>query len=126
MTTEERVIGFLKGIAARRELANRLGADPDRLCCYYICPLSNLASIIQSGIKCRDAASAKVDLSSCVVQHRRGTIWLGRSTGSPSVRRGVRTHSCVNFFWNPLNPTFEAFQRNALFCRHSAAGSADE
>src|SRR5438045_621595 len=103
MTTEERVTEFLKGIPARRELANRLGADPDHLCCYYICPLSNLGSIIQRGIKCHDAAAAKVDLSSREVQHRRRTIWLGRSTGSPSVRRGVRTHACVNFFWNPLN-----------------------
>lgn len=26
----------------------------------------------------------------------------------------VPIHSCINLFWNPLNKTFEAFQRNAL------------
>jgi len=126
MTTEERVTEYLKGILARRELANQLGAEPDRLCCYYICPLSNLESIIQRGIKCREAAAAKVDLSSREVQHRRRTIWLGRSIANPRVLRNVQTHSCVNFFWNPLNRTFEAFQRNALLRRHCPIGPADE
>ena len=125
-SSEERVVDYLKAIPARRELANRLGADPNGLHCYYICSLSNLESIIQGGIDCHDAAASTVDLSSVEVQHRRRAIGLGRSTANPPVRRSVQTHACVNFFWNPLNRTFEAFQRNALLRRRSRAALTDE
>lgn len=125
MNEEQQVVDYLKHLPERRQLATRLGADQNRLCCYYICPLSNLESIIRDGIMCHDAAPATVDLSSGEVQYRRHEIWLGRSTAGPRFRR-VGAHSCVNFFWNPLNWTFSAFQRNALLLRHASSEPTDE
>jgi hypothetical protein len=74
---------------------------------------------------CHDAASAIVDLSSGEVQYRRHEVWLGKSTADRQYRR-AETHRCVNFFWNPLNWTFIAFQRHALLRRHAAQEMTDE
>ena len=121
MSEEQQVVAYLKALPARHQLAVRLRADKGRLCCYYLCPLSNLESVVRGGIMCHDAASAIVDLSSGEVQYRRHEVWLGKSTADRQYRR-AETHRCVNFFWNPLNWTLIAFQRHALLRRHARQG----
>lgn len=103
-------------VPERVALATHLAGDSSRVHCYYICPFSTLQRILADGIKCRNSRPQAIDLSSSDVQSRRKTVWLGRSDGDGNLRRmrDVPIHSCINFFWNPLNRTFEAFQRNGL------------
>jgi hypothetical protein len=55
------------------------------------------------------------DLSSHNVQKKRNIpLKLARKISSRSEVIERSLHECVNFFWNPLNDTFWAFQRNAL------------
>jgi hypothetical protein len=112
-------------VPERRVLADLLGGD-DRVCCYYLCPFSNLRQIVEEGIRCRNSGVAAVDLSSPDIQWRRKTVSLARSEGE-AVRSlsGVPVHSCVNCFWNPLNGTFWAFQRKALLCAAESGESED-
>ncbi len=102
-------------VPEHRALADHLGGD-GRICCYYVCPFSTLRRILRDGIKCRNSLARSVDLSSPDVQSRRKTVWLGQTEATGALRRmaNVPIHSCVNLFLNPLNRTFEAFQRNGL------------
>jgi hypothetical protein len=96
-------------------VAKRLGADENHVYVYYACAGSTLRGILADGIRCRDSLPASVDLSSPDVQSRRSQVRLGRVEPDGSERvRDTQIHSCVNLFWNPLNRTFEAFQRSAL------------
>src|SRR5256885_656865 len=49
---------------------------------------------------------------------RKSPAWSGcvsfRASGRLHRLRDVPIHSCVNLFWNSLNRTFDAFQRNGL------------
>ncbi len=102
-------------VPERITLAKHLGGD-GRVCCYYICAFSTLRKLLQDGVKCRNGVRPTVDLSSPDVQCHRRDVWLGHSDNDGVLRtkRKVAIHSCVNLFWNPINRTFEAFQRNGL------------
>lgn len=116
MSIHGELSGYLRShVPERHELSKRLDAD-ERVYCYYICPLSTLRQILAQGIKCHSSPHDSVDLSSPDVQSHRKAVGLCRSTaaGSVDVLTDVPIHSCVNLYWNPLNLTFEAFQRNAL------------
>ncbi len=126
MTNTDRTIEYLRSLAARQRLAQKLDADPTRLSCYYLCPASNIGSVLEHGIMCRATAPAKIDLSSHAVQGRRREA-LVAIPGQPISRtKRVGIHSTVNFFLNPLNPTFDAFQRNALLLRYGVRNSYPE
>src|SRR5262245_5977227 len=116
MTIQGDLLAYLRNnVPERTALSAHLGGD-GRVCCYYVCPLSTLRKIVEEGIKCRHSLLKCVDLSSPDVQSRRKTVWLGRSDAADRLHRlrDVPIHSCVNLFWNPLNRTFDAFQRNGL------------
>jgi len=102
--------------AIRLPLCERLGADPERIHAYYLCALQTLPSILRDGIKCRNMVTTHRDLSSHALQSRRSTAWLGRSAALGYVDwvKEAPVHNCINLFWNPVNRTFKAFQRNAL------------
>jgi len=104
----------LKG--ARNELYNLLEADDDEVNVYYLTPLFNLKSIVaDGGIKCRAMMGSDVtDLSGQEVQRRRDiSLKLAQKVSSYD-KIDKKIHGCINFFWNPLNDTSYAFQRNAL------------
>jgi hypothetical protein len=127
MTTHHDLVTFLRHhVPQRITLTNYLGGDGS-VCCYYLCPFSTLRKITAEGIKCRHGASPRIDLSSPDVQSRRKAVWLGHAHDHHSFRRkqDVPIHSCVNFFWNPLNGTFTAFQRNALLRAEQTGEDAD-
>lgn len=116
MNIQDQFLGYLRSQASERvALSTRLGGD-GRVCVYYICPFSALRNIVEEGIKCRNSVPECDDLSSPDVQSRRNTVWLGHSdtAGILHKPRESQIHSCVSLFWNPLNRTFDAFQRNAL------------
>ena len=116
MSIHAELLDFLRShVPAQKTLSARLGGD-GRVCCYYICPFSTLRKIVEEGIRCRNSLPGCVDLSSPDVQSRRKTVWLGRSDAAGRLQRlrDVPIHSCVNLFWNPINRTFDAFQRNGL------------
>jgi hypothetical protein len=116
MSIQGELLKYLRSqVPERLALSTRLGGD-GRVCCYYVCPFSTLRQIMEEGIRCRNSLPGGVDLSSPDVQNRRKTVWLGRSVAAGRVHklRDVPIHSCVNLFWNPLNRTFDAFQRNGL------------
>lgn len=102
----------------RRNVYQLLKASTDDVYVYYITPLANLNSILtDSGLKCREVMedTDTTDLSSHNVQQKRNIpLKLARqiTSGSEAIARNL--HECINFFWNPLNDTFRAFQRNAL------------
>jgi hypothetical protein len=101
---------------ARHELYNLLGALDDEINVYYFTPLSNLKHIVaDGGIKCRAMVGSDItDLSGHEVQKRRDkSLRLARKVSTFEISdKGI--HECVNFFWNPLNYTSYAFQRNSL------------
>jgi len=116
MSIHAELLDFLRShVPAQKTLSARLGGD-GRVCCYYICPFSTLRKIVKEGIRCRNSLPGCVDLSSYDVQSRRGNSFrLGRSEAAGKLQTlNKPIHSCVNLFWNPLNRTFEAFQRNGL------------
>ncbi len=126
MSIQGELLEYLRNqVPQRMELSKRLGSD-GRVCCYYICPLSTLRKIAEEGIKCRKSEPVCVDLSSPDVQSHRATVWLGRSgaDGRLDKLKDVPIHACVNLFWNPLNLTFDAFQRNGLL-RAEEKGDAE-
>lgn len=106
-------VRFLLSQRHRCDLAESLGADPDHVYAYYLCAATLLPRIISEGIRCRNdpARRTRADLSAPSVQQRRHTVWVSRP---PDRLRDKPVHDCVNLFWNPLNNTFKAFQRNAL------------
>ncbi|GAK59283.1 hypothetical protein U27_06260 [Candidatus Vecturithrix granuli] len=101
----------------RRNVYQLLGASVDNVYVYYITHLANLNSILtDSGLKCREVIEdTTTDLSSHTVQEKRNiSLKLARQITSRSEAIERNLHECINFFWNPLNDTFRAFQRNAL------------
>lgn len=101
----------------RYDVYQLLKTTTDGVYVYYVTPLSNLNSILSDGgIKCREIIeNTTTDLSSHNVQEKRNiSLRLARKTSSKVEAIERRLHECVNFFWNPLNDTFRAFQRNAL------------
>lgn len=101
----------------RRAVYQILETSTDDVYVYYIIPLSNLKYILSDrGLKCRELMEATItDLSSHNVQEKRNIpLKLGRQITSRSESISRNLHECINFFWNPLNDTFRAFQRNAL------------
>lgn len=101
---------------ARHELYNLLGVRDDEINVYYFTPLSNLKRIVaDGGIKCRAMVGSDItDLSGHEVQKRRDkTLRLARKVSTFEIS-DKKIHECVNFFWNPINDTSRAFQRNSL------------
>lgn len=101
---------------ARHELYNLLGVCDDEINGYYFTPLSNLERIVaDGGIKCRAMVGCDItDLSGQEVQRQRDkTLRLARKVSTFEIS-DKKIHECVNFFWNPLNYTSYAFQRNSL------------
>ena len=101
---------------ARHELYNLLGVRDDEINVYYFTPLSNLKHIVaDGGIKCRAMMGSDVtDLSGHEVQKRRDkSLRLARKVSTFEIG-DKKIHECVNFFWNPVNDTSRAFQRNSL------------
>jgi HD superfamily phosphohydrolase YqeK len=115
------LLQFLQSIEApRADLRSALNEASGRVFVYYICPLSNLRRIAKEGIRPHTTApSDRTDLSGQSVQARRDVDIL--------LTRGRRStlHRCVNFFLNPLNWTFRAFQRHGLL-REASTGSKDD
>jgi hypothetical protein len=109
-----------------QKVYNILNTSTENVYVYYISPLSNLKSILSDGgIKCREALGHTTDLSSHNVQRRRDiSLKLAREVFPRQEYIEKRLHECVNFFWNPLNDTFHAFQRNALVLNPNEAGDA--
>ena len=103
---------------ARHKLYDLLGADFNELNIYYLTPLSNLKRIIKDdGIKCRALMPGDAtDLSGLSVQKRRDKpLELAQRVTDANINKiNKGIHECINFFWNPLNHTSYAFQRNAL------------
>jgi hypothetical protein len=101
---------------AKNELYNLLEADMDEVNVYYLVPLFNLKSIITDrGIKCRAMMERDaVDLSGHEVQAKRNLSLKLAQKVSSYAKIDKKIHECINFYWNPLNDTFYAFQRNAL------------
>ena len=99
----------------RKELYKLLETSNDEANVYYIAPLSNLMKIISGGIKCRALVNSNItDLSGQEVQKRRDVPLKLAQKVSYNETIDKKIHQCVNFFWNPLNGTFRAFQRNSL------------
>ena len=114
----------------RTQLYNLLNADINDLFVYYFVPLSNLISIVNSGgIKCRNKLDTLIDdLSGQNVQSKRKTdnrklTLAAKHNGHSDIKKDV--HQCVNFFINPINYTFVAFQRKALFNSYSNSNELD-
>jgi hypothetical protein len=104
------VLQHLQSLAPQREaLYQAIQADHQQTFVYYVCPLSNLRRIAADGILSHAGAPTdRTDLSGQSVQARRA-----RDLQLPGPKE-VRLHQCVNFFWNPLNWTFRAFQHHGL------------
>jgi hypothetical protein len=101
---------------ARHELYNLLGVLDNEINVYYFTPLSNLKRIVaDGGIKCRAMVGSDItDLSGHEVQKRRDkSLRLARKVSTFEIS-DKKIHECVNFFWNPINDTSRAFQRNSL------------
>lgn len=83
-------------------------------CVYYIASLTNARCICESGsLSPRNKIDeVGTDLSATGVQLRRGSVWLGDGSGPKHPPKD--THDCLNFFFNPTNPTMDAFCRNQL------------
>ncbi|MDP3104088.1 MAG: DarT ssDNA thymidine ADP-ribosyltransferase family protein [Candidatus Methanoperedens sp.] len=102
---------------ARSEINNLLNVCGNEVSVYYLVPLSNLKNIIaDGGIKCRDMiCDADNDLSAQYVQEMRDkTLRLAQKVTVNEEIIDKKIHACINFFWNPLNNTSFAFQRNSL------------
>ena len=116
------LLNHVRPLPAPAALAAALGAAPQRVCAYYLCPLANLRRIVETGILPNAAAPAdRVDLAGQGVQALREIKVL--LTNEDGVREST-VHRSVNFFWNPLNWTCRAFQWRALL-REKATGNPD-
>lgn len=116
------LLNHVRPLPARATLAAALGADPQRVCAYYLCPLANLRGIAEGGILPNAAAPVdRIDLAGQGVQALREVpVLLTNENGT----RDSTVHRCANFFWNPLNWTCRAFQWRALL-REKATGNLD-
>src|SRR5574341_10080 len=103
---------------ARKELYKLLNAcEEDEINIYYLVSFSNLKSIVtDGGIKCRAMTGhSATDLSGHGVQTMRNkTVQLAQKVSLHEDIIYKKIHECINFFWNPLNNTLFAFQRNSL------------
>lgn len=123
---------------ARKELYGLLkveSSSSNEIYVYYLVHLKNLMEIVKSGgIKCREMSNMITDLSGEEVQNKRNNIILRlardiapneattdkNAQNIPPCEKSLyekinkKIHQCVNFYWNPLNDTFYAFQRNAF------------
>lgn len=99
----------------RSDLCQLLGTPQNSASVYFVVSLPNLQAIIASGeIKPRSLlTSIPLDLSSASMQDRRLKVFLGRGEGAKP-NPPINIHECLNFFWNPLNATFDGFCRNSL------------
>lgn len=114
----------------RTQLYNLLNADINDIFVYYFVPLSNLISIVNSGgIKCRNNLNIPIDdLSGQSVQSKRKRnsrklTLAAKHSGHSDIKKDI--HQCVNFFINPINYTFVAFQRKALFNSYCNSNELD-
>jgi hypothetical protein len=115
------LVQTLKGFGdALAGLRAALGSAPDQLFVYYICPLTNLRGIATTGILPNATApKGRTDLSGQSVQAKRNIeVQLAGW-------KQVNVHRCINLFWNPLNLTMRAFQRNGLL-REASSKNADD
>ncbi len=96
----------------RKKLYSKLNADINEIFVYYLVPLSNLIQIVNDGgIECRNNSGGNFeDLSGQNVQSIRSKIDINFNG---YIKKNI--HQCINFFLNPTNYTFIAFQRKALF-----------
>ncbi|PKP58432.1 MAG: hypothetical protein CVT89_02805 [Candidatus Altiarchaeales archaeon HGW-Altiarchaeales-2] len=105
---------------AKKELYNllKVEANNEEINVYYVVSLDNLRNILSEGIKCRTAVNTEnnkaTDLSGSEVQEKRNMSLKLAQNISQYETINKEIHSCINFFWNPLNDTLLAFQRNAL------------
>jgi len=103
---------------ARKELYKLLNAcEEDEINIYYLVSFSNLKSIVtDGGIKCRAMIGhSATDLSGHSVQTRRNMkVRLAQKISLHEDIIYKNIHECISFFWNPLNKTLFAFQRNSL------------
>jgi hypothetical protein len=115
------LVQTLRGLdAALAGIRTVLAPAPDQLFAYYICPLTNLRQIATAGILPNvSAPPGRTDLSGQGVQARRDVMVL--LTGGTY----VNVHQCINLFWNPLNWTMRAFQRNGLLRKASSKNPDD-
>lgn len=122
MSIETDFLNFLQSISGlRKNLYKRLGTGKQDVNAYYLCSREVLFFILEEGIKCRNSVKRSgAAFSGSAVQSRREkpVYWLARDREK---RKNIHIHDCVNLFWNPLNQTFWAFQRNALL----TAGDGD-
>jgi hypothetical protein len=116
------LLAHIGTLPARTSLAAALGDESERVSAYYLCPLSNLRKIVETGIHSNTGApNERTDLSGVGVQDRRDAeVWLTNDVHS----QRKRVHTCVNLFWNPLNWTCRAFQHHALL-RETAEENPD-
>src|SRR2546426_791147 len=115
------LVQALKGFGeARAGLRAVLTPAADQLFVYYICPLKNLRGIATGGILPNATAPKdRVDLSGQSVQAKRN-IPVALPGG-----KEANVHECINLFWNPLNSTMRAFQRNGLL-REATSKNPDD
>ncbi|HXR04512.1 MAG TPA: HD domain-containing protein [Verrucomicrobiae bacterium] len=115
------LIQALKGFGeARAGLRTVLISPADQLFVYYICPLRNLRGMVTVGIMPNvTAPKDRADLSGQSVQAKRN-IPVVFPDG-----KEVNVHECINLFWNPLNLTMRAFQRNGLL-REATSKNPDD
>lgn len=94
---------------AQAALKAALHSPTDRIFVYYVCPFTNLRGIVANGIfPNATAPQNRADLSSQGVQAKRDaeiSLWGWKQP---------KLHECINLFWNPINLTVRAFQRNGL------------
>ncbi len=102
----------------RKNLYKLLETDENEVNVYYLVPILNLKSIIHNeGIKCREEVGKGIeDLSGEEVQAKRDILleFPHRVLYGDVKPKKKKIHECIGFFWNPLNDTFRAFQRNTL------------
>lgn len=112
------LIDILKGepaATALKKMQQHITLQPEEgPCVFFFASLDNAKLILDAGhIYPRNGVEdTGTDLSSTGVQARRKKIWLG--DGSKPRHPQKETHDCLNFYFNPTNPTFDAFCRNQL------------
>jgi hypothetical protein len=104
--------------ALRGSLHELLGTPRGLPAVYFLAPIENFQAIVAAGeIRPRSQVrNIPCDLSSSAMQDRRLTVFLGDGAGGKP-HPPVEVHDCLNFFWNPINATLDAYCRNALIMR---------
>jgi len=100
----------------RNGLYNLLKTDSNEINVYYIVRLQTLQHIVEEqGIRSRNSLDCEFDdISASQIQKQRGSKITIAKYDDKYDRIEKDIHDCVNFFWNPLNNTLSAFQRNSL------------